>query len=276
MSQSKTITNKRILITGGAGSIGTELVRQLCNKNKLYILDTNETGLFDLLEELRLQGKNVVGRVGDIRNIRTLEEVFFDFEPDIAFHVAALKHVTPNEWNPREAVETNVLGTLNLLSVAKIYGLKKLVNISTDKVVNAESIMGATKKLAEKAVRNAGYVSVRFGNVMGSRGSLLTIWEKQHAEKRPLTITNLAMERYFMTIPQAVSLVIKASLVAKPKQVLILDMGKKQKIIDVKKELYGDYPIKVIGIRDGETLSEELMTPDEQARAFKQGNLWIL
>lgn len=260
----------RILITGGAGSIGNELVRQLAPKNNVYILDINETGMFDLVEELGIRG-----RIGNIRDIWTVEDVFEEFEPDIVFHVAALKHVTPSSATPKEYTLTNEIGTYNIIDCCKKFG-SKLINISTDKVVNSNSVMGATKRVAEIAVRDAGFVSVRFGNVMESRGSLLTIWKKQYEEGLPLTITDERMERYFMTIPEAVNLVIRASQIAKGGEVVILDMGRPIKIIDLKKELYGDYPIRIIGIRPGETLTEKLMTDDEAQKARKVGNFWII
>ena len=276
LKKSKDFSHNRVLVTGGAGSIGSELVRQLVLNNQVYVYDNNETGMFDLVEELRFKGFDVLGRVGDVRNKDTLMSVFLEFQPHVVYHAAALKHVTPSMWTPREYVETNILGTLNVLELGREFDTPKIVNISTDKVVNAESIMGATKNVAEIAVKVYNRVSVRFGNVMGSRGSLLTIWEKQHKEGLPLTITDERMERYFMTIPQAVNLVIEAGKVAKSGKVVILDMGQPKKIIDLKNELYGDYPHKVIGIRPGETLTERLITDDEAQRARKVSNFWII
>ncbi len=270
------LTNRQILVIGGAGSIGQELVRQLAPKNQIYVFDYNETGLFDLLEELRFKGQNVIGRVGDIRDKDSLMSVFLEFQPHIVFHCAALKHVTPSMWTPREYVRTNIEGTLNVLELGREFDTQKIINISTDKAVNAESIMGATKNVAEIATRIYNRISVRFGNVMGSRGSLLTIWEKQHKEGLPLTITDERMERYFMSISEAVNLVIKAGEIAKGGDIVILDMGEPKKIIDLKKELYGDYPTKTIGIRKGETLTESLMTDDEAQKARKVGNFWII
>ena len=266
----------RVLVTGGAGSIGQELVRQLASDNQVYVYDINETGMFDLVEELRFKGFDVLGRVGDVRNKDTLMSVFLEFQPHVVYHAAALKHVTPSMWTPREYVETNVLGTFNVLELGREFNTSKIINVSTDKVVNAESIMGATKNVAEIATKVYGRISVRFGNVMGSRGSLLTIWEKQHKEGLPLTITDEQMERYFMTIPQAVNLVIEAGKLVKDGEIVILDMGKPKKIMDLKNELYGDYPYKVIGIRPGETLTQKLMTESEAETATKAGNFWIL
>ncbi len=275
------IENKHILITGAAGSIGEELTRQLAPNNKLYLIDINETGVFDLIEELKQAGHKVNGRVGDVREIEMLDRAFAAFEPDYVFICSALKHVTPNEWHPLEAIKTNINGVWNILQCAKKYKVSKLVNISTDKVVNANSIMGATKKVAEIMVRNAGYVNVRFGNVMGSRGSVLEVWQRQMDKGQPITITDERMERYFMTIPQAVELVIKAADVGMSGEIIILDMGEKKNVLQAAKEVLGklgkaEYPIKTIGLRPGETLSERLMTEDEEQRAIKQGDFYVI
>src|SRR3990167_4351702 len=222
----------RICVTGGGGSIGSELVRQLAPKHKIFILDCNETSTFDLTEELRLKGYSVNCRVGDVRDYETVNDVFSDFKPEIVFHAAALKHVTPNEIYPIEAIRTNILGTYNVLHCAKRYKVKKLTNISTDKVIHANSIMGITKKVAEVMTKNSGYVSVRFGNILGSRGSVIPIWQQQVDKGESLTVTHPDMERYFMTIPNACELVIKALKIGKAGQILILDMGKPIKILD--------------------------------------------
>lgn len=270
----------RILISGGGGSIGSELVRQLARWNDIFILDINETATFDLTEELRLKGYNVNCRVGDVRDYKTIEDVFSDFKPHIVFHAAALKHVTPNEQYPIEAINTNILGTYNILHCAKRYGVKKLINISTDKVIHGNSIMGITKKVAEVMTKNAGYISVRFGNVLGSRGSVIPIWQQQVDKGEALTLTHPEMKRYFMTIPDACELVIKALKVGKPGQILILDMGEQIKILDLAKEIIKksgkDLKIKTIGIRPGETLDEKLMTHEEEQRAVKKGKYWII
>ena len=274
------IKGKRVYISGGGGSIGSELVRQLAPNNKIFILDYNETSTFDLTEELRLKGFNVNCRVGDVRNYETVNDVFSDFKPDVVFHVAALKHVTPHEIYPIEAINTNILGTYNVLHCAKRYGIKKLINISTDKVIHASSIMGITKKVAEVMTKNAGYISVRFGNVLGSRGSVIPIWQEQVNRGEPLTITHPDMERYFMTIPDACELVIKALDIGKAGQILVLDMGKSIKILDLAKEIIKnsgkDIKIKTIGIRPGETMTEELMTAEEKLKAKKVGKFWII
>lgn len=273
------IFDKRILITGGAGSIGGELARQLSTSNKIFILDINENNTFLLREELREKGYWVYSRTGDIKNKDTLFDIFSDFKPQIVFHAAALKHVTPNEEYPREAVETNILGTLNLIEEAKKWEcLEKFVFISTDKVVNANCNMGITKLCAEGLVRKAGekFVAVRFGNVMNSQGSVLKIWERQVRNGEPITITDKRMVRYMMTIPDACSLVIKATVTGNNGEVYILNMGEPQKIIDLKEKLYPGYPIKEIGLRKGETLSERLMTDEEKLKVILKDNFYII
>lgn len=266
----------KILITGGAGSIGSELVRQLAPDNKIFILDSNETGMFDLCEELQLKGLWVHGRVGDVRDMRTVEDMFSDFKPDTVIHAAALKHVKPNEDYPIEAIQTNVIGTYNVLHTAKRWKVKQFVFISTDKVVNANSVMGQTKKLGETMVRNAGYIAVRFGNVMGSRGSVIPFWAEQVRRGDPITITDPNMKRYFMSIPEACGLVIKAMEIGKPGQTVVLNMGKLKSIMELKEELHPGYPTKIIGIRPGETLEEKLMTQEEELKAQTIDNFYVI
>lgn len=271
----------KIIILGAAGSIGSELCRQLSKEHEVYGLDFNETDIFDLYEELKLNGTPIKTRIGDIRNRETVEDVFTNFEPEIVIHSAAYKHVSPMESDPIEAVNTNIIGTYNLIRTAKKHRVAKFINISTDKVVNSESIMGLTKKIAEQIVKNAGYVSVRFGNVLGSRGSVIPIWQKQLDQGKPLTITDSRMTRYFMTIPEACALVIKAIEVAKPGQKVILDMGEKRNVLEIAKEILGkldkpDYPINIIGMKPGESLTENLMTQEEQERAIKKESFYII
>ena len=281
------IKNKRILITGGAGSIGSELVRQLAIHNKVFILDQNETGAFDLREELKQEGHWVHSRTGDIRDINVVRDVFEDFKPQYVFHAGALKHVTPNEEYPLEAIQTNILGTYNVMSEAKKWKcLEKFVFISTDKVIHGTSIMGATKRVGEIMVRNQGkgFVAVRFGNVMGSRGSVIPLWQKQMNEGKPLTITDPKMKRYMMTIPDACGLVIEAAQQGKGGEVFILDMGEQVNILELALDILqkaGKNPInpnniKLIGIRPGETLDEKLMSEEEEKLATKQGNFYVI
>jgi FlaA1/EpsC-like NDP-sugar epimerase len=279
------IRNKRILITGGAGSIGSELVRQLSTNNKIFILDQNETGTFDLREELKQEGHWVHSRTGDVRDINVVKDVFEDFKPQYVFHAAALKHVTPNEEYPMEAIQTNIIGTYNVMAEAKKWEcLEKFVFISTDKVIHGTSIMGATKRVGEIMVRNQGkgFVAVRFGNVMGSRGSVIPLWQKQMDEGKPLTVTDPKMKRYMMTIPEACSLVIEAAENGKGGEVFILDMGEQINILDLANQILNKAgridvtKIKLIGIRPGETLDEKLMSEEEEKLATKQGKFYVI
>ena len=274
------LKDKYILITGAAGSIGSELSRQLAKENHVYAVDINETDLFDLYEELKIAGTPIKTRVGDIRNKETVEDIFNgDMIPEIVIHAAAYKHVSPMELDPIEAVNTNIIGTNNLVRMSKKRG-SQLLFISTDKVVNSESIMGLTKKIAERIVQNAGYISVRFGNVLGSRGSVIPIWQKQIDNNQPLTVTDPKMQRYFMTIEEACRLVIEACEVGEPGQKIILDMGEQHNILELAKEILKksgkDLEIKIIGAKPGETLQERLMNEDEEKRAIKKENYWII
>ena len=273
--------NKRILITGGAGSIGSELVRQLAPKNKIFILDFNETATFDLTEELKLKGYWVNCRIGDIRDKETIADVFSDFKPQIIFHAAAYKHVTPMEIYPEEAVETNVLGTLNVLRAANRWECtEKFVYISTDKAINSSSVMGATKKVGEIMVKNKGGIVVRFGNVLGSRGSVIPLWQASINRGEPLNVTHKDMTRFFMTIPEAVELVIEAAEIGKPGSIMIMDMGQPVNILELAKKIIKDsgkdVGIRMIGTRPGETLDEKLMTIEEEKYAKKVGKFWII
>lgn len=277
------IKGKRILVTGGAGSIGSELVRQLAPNNKIFILDQNETATFDLREELKNEGYWVHSRTGDIRDKDVVQDVFEDFKPEIVFHAAALKHVTPNEEYPIEAINTNILGTYNVMAEAKKWEcLEKFVFISTDKVIHSNSIMGATKRVGEIMIKNQGkgFVGVRFGNVLGSRGSVIPIWQKQLEKKQDLTVTDPDMTRYFMTIPQAVNLVIEAAEIGQGGEVLILDMGKQVNVLALARDIISTsgipVDVRIVGKRPGETLDERLMTEEEERRAIKKGNFYII
>lgn len=275
------IEGKRILIVGGAGSIGSEITRQLSQNNPIYVLDNNESGLFELIDEINLS--HVVGRVGDIRDYKTVKDVFDDFKPQYVFNAAAYKHVSLMEYTPLEAINTNVLGHYNVLHVAKTWEcVEKFVFISTDKVVNSHSVMGATKKLGEVITLNQGkgYIVVRFGNVMDSRGSLLRIWQRQIDKGEPLTITDERMTRYMMTIPEACNLVVEAAMKGEGGEIFVLDMGKRVNIkelaFDVLNKAGKKPDIKIIGMRKGETLSEELMTQEEWGKASREGNFYVI
>lgn len=272
------IRNKRILIFGGAGSIGSEIVRQLSLKNKIYVVDSNESGLFDITESLK--DRWVKGRVGDIRDYKTVRDVFEDFKPQIVINAAAYKHVGLMEYTPLEAINTNVVGHYNIVHIAKTWEcVEKLIFISTDKVVSSNSIMGATKRLSEIITKNMGYTIVRFGNVMGSRGSLTTIWQRQHDNNEALTVTDERMSRYMMTIPEACGLVIKAIEETKGGEIFILKMGKKHNILElathIAKTLNGQ-KVKIIGVRPGETLTEDLMFKEEEIKAIEKDNYYVI
>ena len=268
----------RVIITGVAGSIGSELARQLSKKHKVFGIDIDESGFFDIQQET-----GIFGRVGDIRDEKTVWDIFSDFKPQMVFHASAYKHVPLMEKYPEEAIKTNIIGTWNVIKEAKNWEcLEKFVYISTDKAVNPRSIMGMSKLFGERMVKNQGkgFVVVRFGNVLGSRGSLIPIWEKQINEGKPITITDSRMERYMMTIPEAVNLVIKAGNEGNGGETFILNMGKPVKILDLAKELVKklgrDIPIEETGIRDGEVLEETLMTYEEEKSAVLKDNYWII
>lgn len=277
------IKGKRILIPGMAGSIGSELARQLCKNNKIFGIDQNETGVFDLTEELKQKGFWVNSRVGDIRDKSIIEDVFSDFKPQIVFHTAALKHVTPNEQYPLEAIQTNIIGTWNLINESKCWEcVEKFVFISSDKVINSNSIMGATKKVGEIMVKNQGkgFVVVRFGNVLGSRGSVIPLWQAQIDKWEDLTVTHKDMTRFFMTIPEAVELVIEAAEQGKGGEIFILEMGDPVNILELAQKIINEsgknIGIKMIGIRPGETLTEKLMTEEESKVAIKKGKFYVI
>lgn len=272
------IKNKRILIAGGAGSIGSELVRQLSENNKIFVLDISENA-YGLSQELSQKGKWVKPRVGDIRSKETIEDLFEDFKPQIVINAAAYKEVSPLEMYPKEAIDTNIYGNYNLMHEAKKWEcLEKFIYISTDKAVNSISIMGATKRLCEIMAKNAGFTIVRFGNVLGSRGSLTEIWQKQYDEGKPLTLTDKRMERYLMSIQNACHLVIKAIEDSKGGEIYIMKMGEKHNILDLALKIAKTtkQEIDVIGIRPGETLTEELMTAEEKLKVIEQDNFYVI
>lgn len=275
--QSETIKGKRILVTGGAGSIGSELVRQLAPHNKIFVLDQNESDTMDLCTELQEDGHWVQPRIGDVRDRATVIDLFEDFKPQIIFHAAAYKHVPPLEIYPREAIMTNVIGTLNVLEEAKRWEcVEKLVFISSDKAINSNSIMGATKKLGEIITKSAGYIAVRFGNVLGSRGSVLPIWQRQIRQGKDITVTDKRMMRYFMSIEDACKLVIEAATRGKGGEIFILDMGEQRSVYAFAEEIAANAGVKIriTGTRKGETLAEKLWLDDE--RPVKEGKFYII
>ena len=275
---SSMIKNRRILIAGGAGSIGTELVRQLAPKNKIFILDISENA-YGLSEELKQKGYWVEPRVGDIRNKDTVADIFEDFKPQIVINSAAYKEVPPMEIYPREAKDVNIDGNLNLLEEARKWEcLEKFIFISTDKVISSCSVMGASKRFSEIATINKKGVVVRFGNVMGSRGSLIPIWQRQHDTGQPLTVTHENMSRYMMTIPQACELVIKAIEESSGGEIFIMKMGQRYNILELAKEIVKStgQQIRMIGVRPGETFTENLMFEEEKCRAKEELNFYII
>jgi FlaA1/EpsC-like NDP-sugar epimerase len=283
-SISKQLKDKVILITGAAGSIGSEIVRQVLgfNPKMIVILDHAETPLHNLcLETLALDSQTKIRAViADVKSKKALEKIFIDFRPQVVFHAAAYKHVPLMEENPSQAILTNVKGTKNLADLSCKYNVKKFVMVSTDKAVNPSNVMGASKRIAEKYVQSlflknkrekeegvTKFITTRFGNVLGSNGSVVPLFTKQIAEGGPVTITHQDIIRYFMTIPEACQLVLEAGAMGNGGEIYIFDMGKPVKIIDLAKKmikLAGFIPdkeikIKIVGLRPGEKLYEELL-----------------
>jgi len=287
-----TIRNKTILITGAGGSIGFELTRQIIelNPKKVLLIDNCENNLFYLIEELKREGKNkFLPFLLDIKNKTKLEKIFVKHKPEIIFHTAAYKHVPLLEEFPDEAVINNIIGSRNIIGLANKYNCQKFVLLSTDKAVNPANVMGATKRVIEMLVQSKNknsktkFMSVRFGNVLGSKGSLIPLLQKQIEEGGPITITHPKMLRYFMTIPEASQLVIQAASLGKGGEIFVLDMGKPVKILDLAKEvvelsgynLGSDIKVKYIGIRPGEKLNEELLTKKEKLNMTKNKRIFI-
>ncbi len=288
------IENETVLITGGGGSIGSELCRQLAKfkPHKLIIFDIYENNAYDLENEIKSlyrDGLEIIVLIGSVRDKERLKHVFSKYKPGVVFHAAAHKHVPLMEFNPGEAVKNNVFGTLNMVQCADEFLVKKFVLISTDKAVNPTNIMGATKRLAEMIVQTIDkrskteFVAVRFGNVLGSNGSVIPLFKKQIAQGGPVTITHPEVTRYFMTIPEAAQLVIQAGAMAKGGEIFILDMGQSVKIVDLARDLIKlsgfepDIDIKIIytGLRPGEKLYEELLLDEEGIQKTKHENIFV-
>ena len=275
------VKDKVIMVTGGGGSIGSELCRQLVSHKpkQLIIFDIYENNAYDIQQELKINypDANVVTLIGSIRNVSRLESVFAQYKPDIVYHAAVHKHVPLMEVSPDEAVKNNVVGTWNVARMADKYGVKKFVMISTDKAVNPTNVMGATKRICEMIVQTyneiskTDFVAVRFGNVLGSNGSVIPLFKRQIEAGGPVTVTDPNIIRYFMTIPEAVSLVLQAGAYAKGGEIFILDMGEPVKIDDLAKNLIRlsgytlgvNMEIKYTGLRPGEKLYEELLMKEE-------------
>lgn len=275
------VKDKTVLVTGGGGSIGSELCRQIVSHKPkcLIIFDIYENNAYDIQQELKIKypDANVVTLIGSIRNTSRLESVFEQYKPDIVYHAAAHKHVPLMEVSPNEAIKNNVVGTWNVAKMADKYGVKKFVMISTDKAVNPTNVMGATKRICEMIIQSfnekskTDFVAVRFGNVLGSNGSVIPLFKRQIEAGGPVTVTHPDIIRYFMTIPEAVSLVLQAGAYAKGGEIFILDMGEPVKIDDLAKNLIRlsgytlgvDMEIKYTGLRPGEKLYEELLMNEE-------------
>ncbi|MFZ5945144.1 MAG: polysaccharide biosynthesis protein [Bacillota bacterium] len=292
-SISQYLNDHVVLVTGAGGSIGSELCRQIANfsPKQLLLLDNCENNIYDIELELKSIQPivEIVPLVKDIRDKEAIEQVFNIFKPHVVFHAAAHKHVPLMEINAEEAFKNNVIGTYNVAKAADLFGIKKFVLISTDKAVNPVNIMGATKRIAEMVIQyfdkisTTNYVAVRFGNVLGSRGSVVPLFKKQIAEGGPVTVTHPDMVRYFMTIPEAVELVIQAGAMANGGEIFILDMGEPVKIVDLANTLIrlsglepeNDIEIVFTGTRPGERLYEELLTAEEGINATTHERIFV-
>ena len=290
------ITGKTILVTGGGGSIGSELCRQIASHNpkQLIIFDIYENNAYeiqqDLMRKYKYSGLNLVTLIGSVRNTHRIETVMQHYKPDIVFHAAAHKHVPLMEDSPNEAIKNNVMGTYKTAKAAADAGVKKFVLISTDKAVNPTNIMGATKRICEMIIQmmerhtpDTSFVAVRFGNVLGSNGSVIPLFKKQIAEGGPVTVTHKDITRFFMTIPEAVSLVLQASYYAKGGEIFVLDMGEPVKIDDMARNLIKlsglrpdvDIKIEYTGLRPGEKLYEEKLMAEEGMKTTENKLIFI-
>lgn len=275
------LTGKTVLVTGAGGSIGSEICRQVSKfrPKRLLLLGHGENSIYQINMELqnKYKGKfDIIPIIADIKDRERIFEVMEEYRPQVVYHAAAHKHVPLMEHNPKEAVKNNIFGTKNVADAAGTYNVDTFVLISTDKAVNPTSVMGATKRCAEIIIQELNqqfktkYVAVRFGNVLGSRGSVIPLFKKQIREGGPVTVTHPEMRRYFMTIPEASRLVIQAGALARGGEIFVLDMGEPVKIVDLAKNLIKlsgfseeEIPIKFTGIRPGEKLFEELLNEDE-------------
>nr|WP_302135335.1 nucleoside-diphosphate sugar epimerase/dehydratase [uncultured Schaedlerella sp.] len=287
------VYDKVVLVTGGGGSIGSELCRQIAanNPRQLIIFDIYENNAYDIQQEL--MGKypylNLVVLIGSVRNGRKVDSVFARYQPDIVYHAAAHKHVPLMEDSPNEAIKNNVFGTYKVALAADKYGTKKFVLISTDKAVNPTNIMGASKRICEMIIQvfnnrsETEYVAVRFGNVLGSNGSVIPLFKKQIAAGGPVTVTHPDIVRYFMTIPEAVSLVLQAGVNAEGGEIFVLDMGQPVKIAELAQNLIRlsgfevdtDIKIKYTGLRPGEKLYEEILMDEEGLQSTENERIHI-
>lgn len=291
--EARELENKTVLVTGGGGSIGSELCRQLAfnGVSKLIIFDINENGSYEIQQELMRKYSNLDIQVliGSIRDRKKVESIFREYSPSMVYHAAAHKHVPLMEHSPHEAVKNNVLGTLNVVHAAHEYGVDRFILISTDKAVNPTNIMGATKRIGEMIIQmyslksNSNFAAVRFGNVLGSNGSVVPVFKRQLEQGGPITVTDPEVIRYFMTISEAVSLVIQAGMQATKGQIYVLDMGEPVKIDDLAKNIIRlsghtlgvDMDIVYTGLRPGEKMYEELFMPEEGLKATENEKIFI-
>lgn len=289
------IADKVVMVTGAGGSIGSELVRQICRfrPKELILFGRGENSVYTLERELDRDWPDIPYHsvIAGVQNIVRLDYVFRRYGPQVVFHAAAHKHVPLMELNPEEAVFNNIIGSRNLVTLALKYGITHFVNISTDKAVNPTSVMGASKRMVERIVQSAAsragpeqkFVSVRFGNVLGSRGSVIPVFKQQILSGGPVTVTHPDMTRYFMTIPEASQLVMQAAGQGKNGEIYILDMGEPVRIVDLAKDLIKlsgfepevDIPIAFSGVRPGEKLYEELMTNEEKGGATAHEKIFV-
>ena len=275
------VAGKTILVTGGGGSIGSELCRQIAahEPKRLIIVDIYENNAYDIQQELKFKYPhlNLIVLIASVRNTHRMNSIFETYRPEIVYHAAAHKHVPLMEDSPNEAIKNNVFGTYKTAQAADKYGVKRFVLISTDKAVNPTNIMGASKRICEMVIQmmnnrsKTDFVAVRFGNVLGSNGSVIPLFKKQIEQGGPVTVTHPEIIRYFMTIPEAVSLVLQAGALAKGGEIFVLDMGEPVKILDLAKNLirlsgykpFEDIAIEFTGLRPGEKLYEELLMSEE-------------
>ncbi|MGN0492319.1 MAG: polysaccharide biosynthesis protein [Acutalibacteraceae bacterium] len=287
------VSGKTVLVTGGGGTIGSELCRQISEHSpkKLIIFDIYENNAYDIQNELKLKFPKLelVALIGSVRDSRRIESVFRNYRPDIVYHAAAHKHVPLMEESPNESIKNNVFGTLKTVQCADKYGAEKFVLISTDKAVNPTNIMGASKRICEMIIQSYNsrssteFVAVRFGNVLGSNGSVIPLFKKQIESGGPITVTDPNIIRYFMTIPEAVTLVLQAGALAKGGEIFVLDMGKPVKILTLAENLiklsgltpYKDINIEFIGLRPGEKLYEEMLMAEEGLQDTENGMIHI-
>lgn len=289
------IRGKVLMVTGGGGSIGSELVRQISNYNpkKIIIVDIYENNAYDIQQELLLEHGDevdVVTLIASVRDYEKMNLIFEKYRPDVVFHAAAHKHVPLMETSPEEAVKNNVFGTYNIALLAEKYAVSKFIMISTDKAVNPTNVMGATKRCCEMIVQymsqhseKTDFVTTRFGNVLGSNGSVIPLFRRQIESGKPVTVTHPDIIRYFMTIPEAVSLVLQAGAMAQGGEIFVLDMGEPVKITTLAENLirmygkvpYKDVEIKFTGLRPGEKLFEELLMNEEGLKSTENKKIFI-